>query len=114
MDLLLAWLVIRLAADLVPNAVLARLIAVLAWGVAALCILRATSWGPRARSRVLDSVAIFVGGLRVSLLIGCERRVSSLTVLLWAATLRVSALRTADHPSFRKSHPAPECCWGNC
>jgi small-conductance mechanosensitive channel len=82
MDLLLAWLVIRLAADLVPNAVLARLIAVLAWGVAALNIVHLL--GPTLD--LLDSVAIFVGGLRVSLLT-VVKGVLSLTVLLWAATL---------------------------
>src|ERR1700704_7143761 len=37
-NLLLAWLVIRLAAEMVPNPVLARLIAVLSWSVAALNI----------------------------------------------------------------------------
>ena len=36
MNLLLAWLVIRLATEMVPNPALARLIAVLTWSVAAL------------------------------------------------------------------------------
>jgi small-conductance mechanosensitive channel len=82
MNLLLAWLVIRLAADVVPNAVLARLIAVLAWIVAALNIVHLL--GPTLE--LLDSAAIVVGGLRVSLLT-IVKGVLSLTVLLWAATL---------------------------
>jgi small-conductance mechanosensitive channel len=82
MNLLLAWLVIRVAADVVPNAVLARLIAVLAWVVAALNIMHLL--GPTLD--LLDSAAIFVGGLRVSLLT-VVKGVLSLTVLLWAASL---------------------------
>ena len=81
-NLLLAWLVIRLAAYVVPNAVLARLIAVLAWVVAALNVMHLL--GPTLD--LLDSAAIFVGGLRVSLLT-VVKGVLSLTVLLWAATL---------------------------
>ncbi len=81
-NLLVAWLVIRLAADLVPNEVLGRLIAVLAWVVAALNILHLL--GPTLG--LLDSAAIFVGGLRVSLLT-VVKGVLSLTVLLWAASL---------------------------
>ncbi len=81
-NLLLAWLVIRLAADVVPNAALARLIAVLAWTVAALNIVHLL--GPALD--LLDSGAIFVGGLRVSLLT-VVKGVLSLTVLLWAASL---------------------------
>src|SRR5689334_23353646 len=82
MNLLLAWLVIRLAADVVPNAVLARLIAVLAWMVAALNIVHLL--GPTLE--LLDSAAIIMGGLRVSLLT-VVKGVLSLTILLWAATL---------------------------
>lgn len=81
-NLLFAWLVIRLAADLVPNKALGRLIAVLAWVVAALNIMHLL--GPTLG--LLDSAAIFVGGLRVSLLT-VVKGVLSLTVLLWAASL---------------------------
>jgi small-conductance mechanosensitive channel len=81
-SLLVAWLVIRLAAALVPYAALARLIAVLAWVVAALNIVHLL--GPTLD--LLDSVAIVVGGLRVSILT-VARGVLSLTVLLWAATV---------------------------
>ena len=57
-NLLLAWLVIRLAAALVPYAALARLISVLAWVVAALNIVHLL--GPTLD--LLDSVAVVVGG----------------------------------------------------
>jgi small-conductance mechanosensitive channel len=82
LNLLLAWLVIRLASEMVPNPVLARLIAVLAWSVAALNIMHLL--GPTLQ--MLDSAAINVGGLRVSLLT-VTKGVLSLTLLLWAATL---------------------------
>jgi small-conductance mechanosensitive channel len=81
-SLLLAWLVIRLTSDLVPYAALARLIAVLAWLVAALSIVHLL--GPALD--LLDSVALQAGGLRVSILT-VVRGVLSLAVLLWAATL---------------------------
>jgi len=82
MNLLLAWLVIRLAADVVPNAVLAQVIASLAWGVAALNILHLL--GPALS--LLDSAAIVLGGLRVSLLT-VVKGVLSLTTLLWVASV---------------------------
>lgn len=81
-SLLLAWLVIRLAADLVPYAALARLIAVLAWVVAALNIVHLL--GPTLE--LLDSFAIVMGGLRVSILT-VVKGVLSLAMLLWVATL---------------------------
>jgi hypothetical protein len=81
-DLLLAWLVIRLAAALVRYAALARPIAVLAWLVAALNIVHLL--GPTLD--LLDSVAVVVGGLRVSILT-VVKGVLSLAVLLWAATV---------------------------
>jgi small-conductance mechanosensitive channel len=81
-SLLIAWLVIRLAAAVVPYAALARLIAVLAWLVAALNIVHLL--GPTLD--FLDSIAIVVGGLRVSILT-IVRGVLSLAMLLWAATV---------------------------
>src|SRR5690348_14675904 len=81
-SLLLAWLVIRLAAAVVPYAALARLIAVLAWLVAALNIVHLL--GPTLD--LLDSVAVVVGGLRVSILT-VVKGVLSLAMLLWAATV---------------------------
>jgi small-conductance mechanosensitive channel len=82
LDLLAAWLVIRLAVEMVPNPVLARLIAVLAWSVAALNITHLLGF----TLQLLDDAAITVGGLRISLLT-VTKGVLSLTVLLWAATL---------------------------
>jgi small-conductance mechanosensitive channel len=82
LSLLLAWLVIRLVVEMVPNPVLARLIAVLAWTVAALNITHLLGF----TLQLLDAAAITVGGLRVSLLT-VTKGVLSLTVLLWAATL---------------------------
>jgi len=67
---------------MVPNPVLARLIAVLAWSVAALHITDLLGF----TLQLLDSGAITVGGLRISLLT-VTKGVLSLTVLLWAATL---------------------------
>lgn len=81
-SLLMAWLVIRLASDFVPSAALARLIAVLAWIVAALNILHLLT----PTLELLDSFALYVGGLRVSVLT-VVRGVISLVVLLWAATI---------------------------
>ena len=83
-NLVLAWLVIRLAADVVPNAALAQLIAVLAWVVAALNIVHLL--GPTLD--LLDRAAIVIGGLRSLLAdsrqgrpvtdrfaLGCNRRI---------------------------------------
>nr|WP_294525912.1 mechanosensitive ion channel domain-containing protein [uncultured Rhodopila sp.] len=81
-NLLLAWLVIRLVSDLVPYAALARLIAAFAWVIAALNILHLLT----PTLDLLNSVAIQVGGLRVSVLT-VIRGVVSLAVLLWAASL---------------------------
>jgi hypothetical protein len=81
-NLLVAWLVIRLAAALVPYAALARLIAVLAWVVAALIIMHLL--GPTLD--FLDSVAIAVSVLRISILT-VVRGVLSLAMLLWAASV---------------------------
>ena len=81
-NLLMAWLVIRLAAEMVPNQVLARLIAVLSWSVAALNITHLLE----PTLQLLDNAAIVTGGLRVSLLT-VTKGVLSLTILLWAASL---------------------------
>jgi small-conductance mechanosensitive channel len=81
-SLLLAWLVIRLASDFVPYPGLSRLIAVVAWVVAALNIVHLL--GPTLA--LLDSVAVVVGGLRISILT-VVKGVVSLGVLLWVATV---------------------------
>ena len=81
-NLLVAWLVIRLVADIVPYPALARLIAVLALTFAALNIVHLLT----PTLRLLDSAAIVIGGLRISVLtIG--KGVISLAVLLWFATM---------------------------
>ena len=92
-NLVLAWLAIRLAADLVPNAPLAQLIAVLAWLVAALNIVHLL--GPTLD--LLDRAAVLIGGLRVSLLT-VVKGVLSLTVLLWAATVGSALFETPNDP----------------
>ena len=79
-NLLVAWLVIRLVADLVPSRALARLIALCAWSLAALNILQLL--GPLVE--VLDSMAIRFGQVRVSALIVIQGLLS-LGVLLWLA-----------------------------
>jgi small-conductance mechanosensitive channel len=94
-NLLIAWLVIRIVADFVPYPALGRLIAVTAWCVAALNIIHLL--GPTLG--LLDSVAIVIGGLRVSILT-VGKGVFSLGILLWAASL-VSQLfesRITRHP----------------
>jgi small-conductance mechanosensitive channel len=81
-SLLVAWLAIRLAADFVPNPALARLIAFFAWLVAALNIFHLLD----PTLALLDSVALSVSGLRVSILT-VVKGVISLALLLWIATL---------------------------
>src|SRR5215203_5346425 len=81
-NLLLAWLVIRLVADLVPSRALARLIAIAAWSLAALNILHLLE--PVAA--FLDSAAVMLGKLRLSPLI-VIKGVLALAVMLWVATV---------------------------
>jgi small-conductance mechanosensitive channel len=81
-NLLVAWLIIRLVADLVPSRSLARLIALTAWTLAALNIVNLL--GPLAE--VLDSLAITTGTVRLSAL-GVLKGFLSLAVLLWVATV---------------------------
>ena len=81
-NLLVAWLAIRLIADLVPSRPLARLIALTAWTLAALNIL--SLLGPFLE--LLDSLAITAGTVRLSALSVLKGFVS-LAVLLWVATV---------------------------
>ncbi|MBV9783627.1 MAG: mechanosensitive ion channel [Acidisphaera sp.] len=80
LNLLGAWLLIRLVADFVPYEALARLIAVFAWLVAALNIVHLLD----PALALLDAAAIVVGGVRLSILT-VMRGVVSLGILLWAA-----------------------------
>lgn len=79
-NLLVAWLVIRIVADLVPSPALSRLIGIGAWVVAALNILHLLP----PLIDLLDSAAITIGNLRVSALL-VIKGVLSLAVLLWVA-----------------------------
>ena len=63
-NLVVAWLAIRLIADLVPSRPLARLVALTAWTLAALNILNLLS----PLTDVLDSLAITAGTARLSAL----------------------------------------------
>jgi small-conductance mechanosensitive channel len=81
-NLLVAWLAIRLVADLVPSRSLARLVALTAWTLAALNILNLL--GPLVG--MLDSLAITAGTVRLSAL-SVLKGLLSLAVLLWVATM---------------------------
>jgi small-conductance mechanosensitive channel len=60
--LALAWLAIRLVTTVIQNAFIVRLVSISAWVVAALSIIGQLDWA----ADTLDSVAIEVGGLRLS------------------------------------------------
>jgi small-conductance mechanosensitive channel len=60
--LALAWLAIRLVTTVIQNAFIVRLVSISAWVVAALSVIGQLSWA----ADTLDSVAIEVGGLRLS------------------------------------------------
>jgi small-conductance mechanosensitive channel len=98
-NLLLAWLVIRLAAALVPYAALARLIAVLAWVAAALNIVHLLE----PTLDLLDSVAVVVGGVRVSILNRRQGRALARHAAV-GRHRRVQLVRAPYHPLFR-NHP---------
>jgi small-conductance mechanosensitive channel len=79
-SLLTAWVIIRFASGLLTNPVIARLIAAVAWTIAALSILGLL--GPI--SAALDQAAFTLGALRVSALT-ITKGLITLGVLLWAA-----------------------------
>jgi small-conductance mechanosensitive channel len=60
--LALAWLAIRLVTSVIQNAFIVRLVSISAWVVAALSVIGQLGWA----ADTLDSVAIEVGGLRLS------------------------------------------------
>lgn len=80
--LALAWLVIRIATSVIRNALIVRIVAILAWCVVALNILGQTQPAIDA----LDSVAIVVGGLRLTPLLILKATVL-LAVALWLSNL---------------------------
>ena len=81
-SLLMAWVIINVASSLIRNPVWARAVAISAWTVAALNILRLLD----PTIALLDSFAIQFGAVRISLLT-VTKSVFALAVLLWLATI---------------------------
>ena len=81
-SLLTAWVIIRFASSFVRDPVWSKFIAIIAWTFAALNILGLLD----DTIDLLDSMALQVGGLRLSALI-VIKGLLSLAVLLWAATV---------------------------
>ena len=81
-SLLTAWVIIRLASQLVRDPTWSKMIAATAWVVAALSILDLLD----ETLELLDSLAVGLGGLRISVLLVLKGMLS-LAVLLWLATL---------------------------
>ena len=80
LSLVTAWVVIRASASLIRNVVMSKMIAVIAWAVAALSITELLD----PTVTLLDSLAIELGELRISALLVIEG-VISMAVLLWGA-----------------------------
>jgi len=80
-SLLSAWVVINLASTFIRNPVWSRAVAISAWSIAALSILRLLD----PTVALLDSVAIQLGAVRISLLT-VTKSVFALAILLWLAT----------------------------
>jgi small-conductance mechanosensitive channel len=94
-DLATAWVVIALAASLIRNPFINRLVSVTAWTIAALSILGLLDDTVAA----LDARAIVIGGLRVTPLLVLKTTVL-LAVALWAATATSNFLdRRVQHVS---------------
>jgi small-conductance mechanosensitive channel len=79
-SLLTAWIVIRVASTLIRNRACANAFAIVAWSIAALSIVDLLE----PVIALLDSAAVRLGGLRLSLL-GLINGAILLTVLLWLA-----------------------------
>lgn len=88
-SLLMAWLVINVASRLISNPVWARAVAISAWTIAALNILRLLE----PTVALLDSFAIQFGAVRISLLT-VTKSVFALAVLLWLATAISEAMES--------------------
>lgn len=95
-SLLMAWVIINVASLLFSNPVWARAVAITAWTLAALNILRLLD----PTVALLDSFAIQFGAVRISLLT-VTKSVFALAVLLWLATvvseMLESRLRTSPN-----------------
>ncbi len=81
-SLLTAWVVIRFASSVIRNASLSRAIAAVAWSIAALNITGLLD----PATEVLDSMALVVGTVRISVL-GVAKALIALGILLWLAGL---------------------------
>jgi small-conductance mechanosensitive channel len=93
--LIVAWVAIRLAAQLVTNPLWAKLISWVAWSVAALSILDLL--GPTIA--LLDAAAIEIGALRISLYTVLRSTVALavlLSVALYLTKLIEARVRTSD------------------
>jgi small-conductance mechanosensitive channel len=94
-DLATAWVVIALAASLIRNPFINRVVQVTAWTIAALSILGLLDDTVAA----LDARAILIGGIRVTPLLVIKTAVL-LAVALWAATATSNFLdRRVQHAS---------------
>jgi small-conductance mechanosensitive channel len=95
-----AWIVIRLISQFVRDQVWAKFIAVVVWGIAALNILKLL----QPTLDLLDSVALNVGEIRISVLTVFEG-VFYLVLLLWIASLtaRILENRIAKLPNLTPS-----------
>jgi small-conductance mechanosensitive channel len=80
--LALAWLAIRLVTSVIRNAFIVRLVSLAAWLVAALSIIGQLDWA----ADTLDSVAIDLGGLRISPLLVIKAG-ALLLIALWATNI---------------------------
>jgi small-conductance mechanosensitive channel len=80
--LALAWLLIRLVTSVIRNAFIVRLVSLAAWLVAALSIIGELDWA----ADTLDSVAIELGGLRISPLLVIKAG-ALLLVALWVTNI---------------------------
>jgi small-conductance mechanosensitive channel len=79
-SLAIAWLIINLVAGLIRNPTAVRVVAISAWTVAALNILGLLP----VTAAALDSIAIVIGGLRLSLLLALKIA-AFLLITLWIA-----------------------------
>ncbi|MCY3880211.1 MAG: mechanosensitive ion channel [Rhodobacteraceae bacterium] len=92
MSLTGAWIVIRLASNLIRNALLAQSLATMAWLIAALVSLGLYD----AALAVLDSVGMTFGEARITLL-SVARALLVFAALLWLAQLLSSAIERNIH-----------------
>lgn len=81
-DLAAAWLLIRTASALIPNVAISRVVAIAAWGIAALHVVGLLS----PVIALLQKVSFALGASRVSLLTIAEALLT-LVVLLWLSSL---------------------------